>query len=165
MPLTHRTKEFRITHTIENHGMLQKFANAVYEFFKVRKYQCLSYPNLTNATTAGYAKTQNTTVYAINGEIYSKAATDNLFDCTGITTSSTGYAKVLFMLGSDGSAYTLKGQESTAQETAPWPKTTANKCAIGGVELGNSYAGGSLSGKTFHNFIFNPADDVLKLTI
>ena len=98
------------------------------------------------ATTAGKAKTTATAQYASGGTGYQKAATDNLWDLTAVTTAPGGFAKVLLQLDSAGAATIKKGTESTtSQAAATFPTPDANKAVVGWVQLGNSYAGGALT--------------------
>jgi hypothetical protein len=103
-------------------------------------------------TTAGKAKTQMDITYTIPGAPsvpYVKAATDDLFDCTAITT--TTYAKLLFTLNSSGTATVTKGTEAASQAAALMPAIPGGGAPIGWAEVGPNYAGGALT--VLHDFL------------
>lgn len=104
-------------------------------------------------TTAGKAKTQNAVTYQIAGLVYTKAATDDLFDCSALSTDGTHYMKVLFSLDAGGTATVTAGAAATTQATALLPAVPAGGAPIGYVELPVSYAGGALTGYVFHDFL------------
>ncbi|HHT9146011.1 MAG TPA: hypothetical protein ACFYD4_10100 [Candidatus Wunengus sp. YC61] len=108
---------------------------------------------ITNGTTAGKAKTTATVKYRISGSVASKAATDDLWDLTGVTTGAAEYKKVLLTLNASGTAKIIVGTAATSQATAELPRTTLTYAAIGFVELPINYAGGSLSGYVFVDFL------------
>jgi hypothetical protein len=97
------------------------------------------------ATTAGKVKTTAACQYCIAGTGYQKAATDNLFDLTAITTGAAGYAKVLLQLDTSGNATVKKGAEAASLAAAAFPAPDAGKCPVGWVQLSPSYAGGALA--------------------
>ena len=98
------------------------------------------------ATTAGKVKTTTECQYALANSGYQKAATDNLWDLTAITTAAGGFAKVLLQLDNAGVATVKKGAESTvSQAAAAFPVPDASKTVVGWVQLGNAYAGGALT--------------------
>lgn len=67
--------------------------------------QLLSLPAIANGTTNGTLKTTTTTTYKIGGKVYSKAATDDLWDLTGITDTASGeYVAVALFLDASGTA-------------------------------------------------------------
>jgi hypothetical protein len=157
-----------------------QFAKAVFWSFRARRTQVIECGQIKAVTgghigyssrTAGWAGSIGTFWYAIDNEIYKGSAGKVLgWVCTAYegrstitTTATTGFKKILFSLGTDGSGYTTVGEEKTAQALAQWPPTPQNQCAVGGVCLGSGYAGGFLN----HcyekvDLMFNPADDALR---
>lgn len=106
---------------------------------------CLSKAGLAIAGTASKVKTAAPngagTDYAINGILYHKADTDNLFLFTGLTQTTNTTCLYLMVLDTAGAATVVQGDEVlTASLTAGtavlhWPTPTADKCAIGAVRL------------------------------
>ncbi len=118
---------------------------------------CATFANagVTNATTAGYAKTTATVKYEVNGRLQVLNATDDLWDLTGVSTSSTEYLKVALCLDISQIPFIVQGVKVTgAQTLARVPRNIPiNLCPIAIVAIPPSYAGGSLAGFEFYNVL------------
>jgi len=101
----------------------------------------------------GKAKTINNIVFEIDQRKFSKTATDDLWDLTGVSTGATEYMKVLLCLNRSGIGSIIQGIKATAQTTALVPTYHYDICPIGFVEIPNNYSGGSLAGFTFVDFL------------
>lgn len=109
---------------------------------------------VTNGTTAGRAKTTNSIAYEINKRRYTKAATDDLWNLSGVSTGGAEFRKVLLCLDESGAASIVTGTVAASQSAATIPDWQPfNVCPIGIVEIPNSYAGGSLSGFVFQDLL------------
>ena len=107
-----------------------------------------------DGTTNGYAKTTNAVTYEIQGKVYSKAATDNLFDLTEVSTDANEYKKVLLCLNTSGNGQIVEGKIASSQANALLPTLGRNAWAVVGVvEITQSYSGGDLSGATFYDIV------------
>lgn len=112
----------------------------------------------TNGTTAGKAKTVNTIKYSVISSVYSKSASDDLWDLTGVSTGGSEYKKVLLCISSAGSGVIVDGVAAASQTTAKIPIMAIHNqslCAVAIVEIPNNYSGGSLSGFTFYDILGN----------
>jgi len=110
---------------------------------------------VTDATTAGYAKTTANIGYEVNGRLQVLNATDNLWNLTGVSTSATQYMKVALCLDVSQNPVIVQGVKVTgAQTLARVPRNIPiNLCPIGIVAIPPSYAGGSLSGFQFYSVL------------
>jgi len=109
----------------------------------------------------GKAKTTNAITYEIDGIVCTRAATDNLFDLTGVATGAAEYKKVLLGLNSAGNGLIVEGAVAATQAAAQLPsRRKVNICIVGVVEIDNNYAGGDLAANTFYDIIgsFNEGD-------
>lgn len=103
---------------------------------------CYSNAALADGTTNGKAKTVNAVDYAIDGVLYSKAGTDDLFNCVGL--DDVGAAKactVVFLLDSTGTASVVKGDDADAVADVTYPDIPATKCVIGVIVVDNTGGG------------------------
>lgn len=109
----------------------------------------------TNGTTAGKAKTANTIAYEINGRRFTKAATDDLWTMTGVTTTAGQFRKVLLCLNESGTASIVVGVTAASQTLAKIPDWQGHDvCPVAFVEIPNSYTdGGSLAGYVFQDLL------------
>lgn len=106
----------------------------------------VGYANIANGTTAGKLKSQNTTGFRVDGVVYTKNATDDLWDLTGIATMSTGqYRAVTLYLDASGTATIDTGTvaASAALALAACPAIPATKSIIGVFVAGPSTNFGS----------------------
>jgi hypothetical protein len=110
---------------------------------------------VTNATTAGYARTTATVGYEVNGRLQVLNATDNLWNLTSVSTSATEYMKVALCLDLSQIPFIFQGVKVTGSQTlARVPRNISiNLCPIGIVEIPPSYAGGSLAGFQFYSVL------------
>jgi hypothetical protein len=113
----------------------------------------------TNGTTAGKAKTVNTIYYTINGYQNTKAATDDLWDLTGVSTAAGEYKYVFLQLNISGTASIAVGAAGADAGDTPYPNRTASTAVVGIVTIPPSYSGGSLSGFTFNDMTGMWRDD------
>ena len=102
----------------------------------------LSYALLAEGTNANTFKTTNTAVYAINGVIYSKAATDNIAFSSGHTSLAAGDSCLFgVFLDSAGNFTTGQGNivktaDITAKKEAlKLPVVPADKALIGSIRV------------------------------
>jgi len=110
----------------------------------------LSYANIADGTSAGNLKTSATADYSIDGAVYQKAATDDLWDLSGETdTTGAQWRAYWLYLDSSGTATFAAGSNSevsAADAIANLPARAASKCPIGVFVAGNScdfdHAGG-----------------------
>lgn len=110
---------------------------------------------VTNATTAGYAKTTANVGYEVNGRLQVLNATDDLWDLTGVSTAANEYLKVALCLDLSQNPFIVEGVKATgAQTLARVPRNIPiDLCPIGIVAIPPSYSGGSLSGFDFYNVV------------
>lgn len=108
---------------------------------------------VADGTTNGKAKTTATVYYMIFGRRYTKAATDNLFDLTGVTTGAAEYKKVILCLDASGNGQIVEGTAAASQLAAAYPSVQPDYCPVGVVELGTSYSGGDLAANVFYDII------------
>jgi len=107
-------------------------------------------------TTAGYAKTTNGISYIIENKIYTKAATDDLFNLTGVSTGAAEYKKVTLYLDASGNGQIKEGVAAASQAAAEISRANDDAALVGIVEIPNNYSGGSLAGFTFYDVIGSP---------
>lgn len=101
----------------------------------------IGYANIANATTNGKLKSQNTTGYRIDGVMYTKAATDNLWDFTGQTTlGASDYKAYRLYLDAAGDPSIEGGTAATtaAAALAALPAPSTSKSVIGVFVAGPS---------------------------
>lgn len=90
---------------------------------------CLGYATIANGTTNGKLKTTSTVSFKVDSQIYTKAATDDLWDLSGETSLSSGQHKAYWLyVGADGTASIEGGTVATtaagARNALPIPSTT-----------------------------------------
>lgn len=106
---------------------------------------------VTNGTTAGMARTTNSIDYLARGDVVNFPSTNNYWDLTGVSTGANEFKKVLLCIGESG-ALIVEGNVSENQFIVPLPDMPLNALvAVGFVEIGQNYSGGSLAGNTFHD--------------
>ena len=114
--------------------------------------RCFGFGGCGAATIDGQAKTTAAVNYEIQGKVYAKAATDNLWDLTGVSTGANEYKKVLLCLRTDGAGRIVEGKVAATQANALLPTLGRNLYAVVGVvEIPQNYSGGSLAGYTFYD--------------
>lgn len=106
------------------------------------QYGCVSTPTITNATTAGKLQaTSNALVYRIGGVGYLKAATDNLWDFTAQTATTSGQYRAFYLyLDSSGAASIGAGTNAATADLAiaALPSVPTTKSVIGTYVAGPS---------------------------
>jgi hypothetical protein len=108
----------------------------------------------TNATTAGKVKIVNAIKVTSGGTMFSRAAIDNFWDLTGVSTGAGTYLKVLLCVENGITARIVVGTPATQQILALLPKIPEDNWApVGAVEIPRNYSGGSLSGYIFYDFV------------
>ena len=104
--------------------------------------QAYGTPNIADGTTAGKIKSQATVPYSIAGTLYTKGATDDLWDLSAeVDTDGTHYRAYWLYLDSGGTATIGAGADaltSAANAIAALPSPTASKCAVGVYVAGPS---------------------------
>ncbi len=94
--------------------MLSSLAQGMYE-----RAQVLSFANLGDGTTDGKIQNQAAVAYGIGGAVFSKAATDDLWDLTGLTDTEAGeYLAVALCLDDAGTASIVEGTVADSAEDA-----------------------------------------------
>ena len=115
---------------------------------------CLGKAGLTIASTASKIKTANAIDYAINGYLYSKAATDNIAMTAADEQTAGTSCLYLVCIDSSGTVSTVKGDEVSATDLAAgkpltWPQPTSNDVvAIGAVRVDTSASATFTAGTT-----------------
>lgn len=117
-------------------GLLQVFANAA-----------LGYATIANGTTNGKLKTTSTVSYKVDGQVYTKAGTDDLWTLSAIATMSTNqYRAITLYIAADGTASIDTGTvvtntDATAGKLAALnacPALPSDKCVFGVFVAGPS---------------------------
>ncbi|HYD02635.1 MAG TPA: hypothetical protein VEB22_15515 [Phycisphaerales bacterium] len=116
--------------------------------------------NIGNGTTAGFLRTQATTLFRIAGRVYSKGSTDNLWDLSAETdTTASQYRAYWLLLDSAGTASFAAGTNAASAAAAleALPALDGTKSVIGVYVAGNSTdfngAGGLAAQGTIHQQI------------
>lgn len=112
------------------------------------------FPNLRVGTTTTRIQTSAFT-FRIDGQVYTKAAEDNV-QVTGLTnTSTTQTRKVRVEINTAGTLSFKEGGPAAAQVNAPLPRRTASRATVGWIEIPVSFTYGttlfSASGVAFFN--------------
>ena len=97
--------------------------------------------SIANGTTAGKFKSRSDVEYAITGVLYAKAATDDLWDLSALTTlTGAQYQAVYLYLDSSGTASIGAGTAaaSSAADIAALPSIPSTKAVIGTFVAGLS---------------------------
>lgn len=116
----------------------------------------LGFPTIANGTTAGKIKTTTATAFAIDGKVYTKAATDDLWDLTALTTlTGAQFQVVLLYLDASGVATIGAGTVSASAAAAliALPAFVTTKCIVGMYVAGASTVFTNALGAqgTYHN--------------
>jgi hypothetical protein len=100
---------------------------------------CFSKAGLTTATTTTAYRIVNATTYAINGKLFSKAATDNIAFSAwsgSLTNLSSGQAcALLVLLDSAGTAKVAQGPVVEAGAACPLPTVPNGYSVIGAIKI------------------------------
>lgn len=95
------------------------------------------------ATTKSKVKTTATAEYCIDGQAYTKAATDNLFVFTDTTVQPASSTRFYALcLDATGAASVINGTSTTL------PDVPSNLCLVGAVKIVTSAAGTFIPGTT-----------------
>ena len=112
---------------------------------------------ITDGGTAGKVESVAAINFAIDDLPYTKAATDDLWDLTGVSTDADEFMKVLLCLDAAGAATIIEGTIASAtgagQADALVPEPLHGTVPVGIIEIGASYSGGSLSGFTMYDIV------------
>lgn len=106
----------------------------------LRKDQVYSNAILAKATTTTKIKTTAAAEYRIGGVVYTKAATDNLFDLAALTAlTATKYQCNKLLLDAAGAATVVQGTEAASAAAALLAAgaTTADTCCVGYHTIGD----------------------------
>jgi hypothetical protein len=102
----------------------------------------MSNPGIAIGTTKSKAKTANTTEYCIDGVIYSKAATDDLFVHTDVSVQAVGTTRYYALcLDAAGAATVIAGATtanvagSTYPIAAKMPPIPSTVCLVGAIKI------------------------------
>jgi hypothetical protein len=114
---------------------------------------------LADGTTDGTLQlVTDPTEYSIKGQLYSKAATDDLWDLTGLTdTGAAEFLAVRLYLDASGTATIAEGTPaaSAAAAHAALPAVDDDKCQIGEYVAGNSCDFDGVAGLAAQGTIYN----------
>lgn len=94
----------------------------------------LDVAGLVAATTAGKIKTVNTINFTIGGQLYTKGATDNLWDLTAaVDPAASNYAAFWLYLSTEGAASIVRGPDalSAAAAVLALPALDPTKAVVG----------------------------------
>lgn len=94
----------------------------------------LTYGVIANGTTAGKLKTTAAVSYRIEGTVYTKAATDDLWDLTGLTNLAAGeFQAIALYLDASGTASIGAGTVAATAAAAKLacPAFVTSKCVVG----------------------------------
>lgn len=105
---------------------------------------------LTEGTNSGTIKTANTINFAINGQLYTKAATDNIACTAAAAQAVSTYCLYLVCIDSSGTVSTVKGTE-VATDTAVLPARTADTAVIGAFKIATDGTHTYTAGTTDHS--------------
>jgi hypothetical protein len=103
--------------------------------------RCMTNPGIADGGTDGKLQTANSISFSIDGELYTKAGTDNLWDLTAQTdTIAAQYRAYALYLDSSGTASIGAGSNaaSAAAALAALPAFVATKCVVGVYVAGPS---------------------------
>ena len=129
---------------------------------------CMGSAGLAEGTNSGTFQTARAVSYMIDGQMYYKAATDNIaFTANGIQADSK-YRRYLVLIDSSGTVSTVAGTAADTAAAAKWPAVTADRAVLGGVLIrtnGAAFTPGttdlSAAGitDTWYDFGILPMDD------
>ena len=108
---------------------------------------CFGAAGLAEGTNANTLKTVNAISYAIAGQLYLKAATDNIAMTAAAEQAISTYCLYLCSLDVSGTLTVTKGAE-LGTDTAVLPATPASNCAIGYFKIATDGATTFTSGTT-----------------
>lgn len=103
--------------------------------------RCFTFANIANGTTNGKLKTQAAASFAVDGAVYTKAATDDLWTLSGIATMSAGqYRAITLYMDAAGTATIDSGTVAVtaALALAAAPAAVATKSIFGVFVAGPS---------------------------
>ena len=116
---------------------------------------CLAKAGLAIATTTTKIKTANAIDYAINGVLYTKAATDNIAMTAADAQAAGTSCLYLVCIDKDGNVTTVKGDEvstddvTSGKSVLTWPQPTSNDVVtIGAVRVDTSASVTFIAGTT-----------------
>lgn len=107
--------------------------------------RCEGYATIANGTTAGKLKTTSTVSHRVDGVLYTKAATDDLWNLSG-ETSTTGaqYRAYWLYIGADGTASIEAGSNAAsatlARQSLPAPSATKSVFGVFTAGLSTNFA-------------------------
>ena len=108
---------------------------------------CFGAAGLAEGTNANTLKTVNAISFAIAGQLYLKAATDNIAMTAAAEQAISTYCLYLCSLDTSGTLTVTKGTE-VGTDTAVLPATPASECAIGYFKIATDGATTFTSGTT-----------------
>lgn len=115
--------------------------------------RCEGYSTIANGTTAGKLKTTTTVSFRVDGVLYTKAATDDLWNLAGETdTTGAQYRAYWLYIGADGTASIEAGSNAAsatlARQALPVPSATKSVFGVYTAGLSTNFdAVGGLSGQ------------------
>lgn len=116
---------------------------------------CFSYALVAEGTNPNTLKTTNAVNYAINGIMYTKAATDNIAFTAGHTALAAGETCLFAVcLDASGNFSTIQGEIVTTADLAgglvglPWPTSVDGKVPVGFLRVQTNNAATFTPGST-----------------
>lgn len=119
---------------------------------------CLDYATIANGTTNGKLKTTSDASFRIDGKLYKKAATDDLWDLSAQTTLSSGQYKAYWLYIDTAGAATIEagtvGTSATlALQNLPVPSTSKSVFGVFVAGPSTNFANALSAQGTIHHGI------------
>lgn len=131
------------------------------------EHAAVGFANLANGTTAGKLKTQVDIDFRINGSLYAKAATDDLWDLSAEVDTGAGVYRAYWLyLDSSGAASIAAGgdQASAAAAIGDLPALSDTKSVVGAFVASPSCDFNGAGGLSGQGTIYNGFPGTLGLT-
>lgn len=154
--LRHAADRLDLLHVSDDGGT--SWANVLRRLVEHVDHGVTGYPNIGNGGTAGRLRTTATASYVVAGSHYSKSSTDDLWNLSAETNTTSGQYRAYYLyLDASGTATIGAGSNaaSAAAAIAALPDVTATKSVIGTYVAGPSTdfdaAGGLAAQGTIYN--------------
>lgn len=129
-----------------NDGLIQ-FNKAVDDLETLRgvpdlisRNRCLANAAIARGTTAQKVKTVNSISYAVDGALFTKAGTDDLWTLSGTTVADGFTNKYLLCLDTSGTASIVEGTQAATAGAVVLPSLPASKSVVGVLTVATSGA-------------------------
>jgi hypothetical protein len=126
---------------IATYGIAGLIGNLVQ--FSQNQPKCLTFANIGNGTTAGRLRTNAAISYSINGQIYTKASTDDFWNLSALTAlTATQFRAHALCILANGNAALINGPVATTSDAAleglTWDLIEESRVVVGIYVAGNS---------------------------